>query len=190
MINLWRSLRFTIVFAVLLGLIYPLFVTGVGNILFPFTAQGSLVEWHGQVVGSRLIAEATTRPDLFHPRPSAVAYAGNGSGGSNFGPTNPKLSDEVRTNLLVFMKQNPTATLSQISTSMVESSASGLDPDISVQDALLQVKRISQVTGLSDTYLIGLINRDIQRRTLGIWGEPVINVMDLNLDLLRKENKK
>lgn len=189
MVNVWRSIRFTVVFAVLLGLIYPLFVTGVGSVLFPFQAQGSMVKLHGQVVGSELIAQPVTNPELFLPRPSAVDYAANDSGGSNLGPTNPALVKEVRANLQAVERQNPGVTPSEVPPSMVESSASGLDPDISVQDALLQVPRISKASGLSQTYLKGLIRKYEQSPALGMWGTHMVNVMKLNLTLEQRLGK-
>ncbi len=185
MITFWRSLRVTVVFAILLGLVYPLAVTGIGNVLFPYQAQGSIIQWHGQPVGSELIAQPITDPGLFHPRPSAVNYAANASGGSNLGPTNPALITEVKKNLQLVEQQNPGTPVTSIPTSMVESSASGLDPDITVEDALLQVPRIARATGLSQSYLRGLVNQYEQRPIFGIWGEPVVNVMQINMALLR-----
>jgi potassium-transporting ATPase KdpC subunit len=181
MVNFWRAFRFTIVFAILLGLIYPLFVTGVGNVLFPFQAKGSIVDAKGHAVGSLLIAQNVTSPGLFHPRPSAVNYNASGSGGSNLGPTNPALVQEVKKNLQVVEQQNPGTPVATIPPEMVESSASGLDPDISVQDAMIQVPRISKATGISETVLTGLINQYKQGPVLGIWGTHMVNVMQLNL---------
>lgn len=185
MINVWRSLRFTLVFAVLLGLAYPLVVTGLGNLLFPFQATGSLIASRGQVVGSELIAQATPSAGLFQPRPSAVDYAGNNSGGSNLGPTNPALVAQVKASLQTVLKANPSVTAAQVPISMVESSGSGLDPDISLADARLQMIRIARATGLSMTFLSELISHDATGRTLGIWGEPMVNVMQLNEGILR-----
>ncbi len=186
MVNVWRSIRFTIVFAIILGLIYPLLVTGIGNVLFPYQAKGSIVSWNGRPVGSMLIAQAVTSPGFFHPRPSAVNYAANGSGGSNLGPTNPALVAEVKQNLQTVERQNPGIKVSQIPPSMVESSASGLDPDISVQDALLQVPRISRVTGISQSSLQQMIQNDEVSPVLGIWGQRMVNVMQLNLAILHR----
>ena len=181
MVNFWRAFRFTIVFAILLGLIYPLFITGVGNLLFPFQAKGSIVDSHGHPVGSVLIAQNVTNPGLFHPRPSAVNYAANASGGSNLGPTNPALVAEVKKNLQTVEQQNPGTPVFAIPSSMVESSASGLDPDISIKDALIQVPRISKATGISKAALTSLINQYQQGPLLGIWGTHMVNVMQLNL---------
>ncbi|GMA62835.1 potassium-transporting ATPase subunit KdpC [Alicyclobacillus fastidiosus] len=181
MVNLWRSIRFTVVFAILLGLFYPLAVTAVGNLLFPFQAKGSIVQLYGHPIGSELIAQDVTSDALFHPRPSAVNYAANASGGSNLGPSNPALLSEVKQNLQAVEKQNPGTPVSSIPPDMVESSASGLDPDISVQDALIQVPRIAKASGLGEVYLNNLISEYEQRPVLGIWGDPMINVMRVNL---------
>jgi len=189
-INLWRSLRFTIVFAVLLGLIYPLLITGIGNVLFPFQAQGSLLQLNGQVVGSELIAQATPAKGLFQPRPSAVNYTANLSGGSNFGPTNPALITEVKNAEVTVKKNNPSVTSREIPADMVESSASGLDPDLSIADARLQVARIAQASGISQAFLFSLIHRLATSRTLGIWGEPMVNVMQLNEAILLEKGQR
>lgn len=189
MINLWRSLRFTLVFAVLLGLVYPLLVTGLGNLLFPFQSQGSFVQENGRTIGSQLIAQATPLPGLFEPRPSYVNYAGNNSGGSNLGPTNPALITEIKGNLRAFLKANPGLVAAQIPTSMVESSGSGLDPDLSVADARLQVPRIARFSGLGKSFLLDLIAKDQTSRTLGIWGEPMVNVLQLNEGILRAKGQ-
>ncbi|QSO47164.1 potassium-transporting ATPase subunit KdpC [Alicyclobacillus mengziensis] len=189
MVNLWRSLRFLVVSVVLLGLIYPLIVTGIGQLVFPYQANGSMVKVNGRVVGSKLIAQAISNPGLFHYRPSAVNYAANGSGGSNLGPTNPALIKEIKGNIQTVEQQNPGTPVSQIPPDMVESSASGLDPDISIQNATLQVPRIAKSTGLSEQYLISLINRYKQGRLIGIWGAPMVNVMKLNLAIEQRLGK-
>ncbi|WP_284286273.1 potassium-transporting ATPase subunit KdpC [Alicyclobacillus fastidiosus] len=182
MTNLWRSLRFTIVFAILLGLIYPLVVTGISNVLFPFQAKGSMVQSNGRIVGSELIAQSVTDPRLFWYRPSAVNYAANGSGGSNLGPTNPALIKEVQGNIKS-AGVAPGTPIDSIPPDMVESSASGLDPDISIQDAMLQIPRISKATGLSQSSLQALVKQNEQGPSLGIWGTSMVNVMNLNLAL-------
>jgi len=182
MTNLWRSIRFTIVFAILLGLVYPLVVTGISNVLFPFQAKGSMVQLNGQTVGSELIAQSVSNPRLFWPRPSVGSYAANASGGSNLGPTNPKLIQEIQSNIKASGVASGTPAAS-IPPDMVESSASGLDPDISIADAILQIPRIAQATGLRQSVLRALISASKQGPILGIWGVPMVNVMKLNLAL-------
>ena len=188
MANLWRSIRVTLVMAVILGLIYPLVIALIGNLAFPFQAAGSMVKFQGHIVGSELIAQQVTTARLFHPRPSAVNYAGNDSGGSNLGPTNPVLLTEIKNNERM-LNVLPGTKPASIPTDMVESSASGLDPDISIQDAMLQIPRIAQATGLSQSVLLSLVHRYETGRFLGIWGEPMVNVMQANLaikDLMQK----
>lgn len=187
MVNFWRSLRFTLVFAIILGLLYPLVVTGIGSALFPSKARGSIINIHGHPVGSTLIAQNITNPGLFHPRPSAVNYAANGSGGSNLGPTNPALLAEVRKNLQTVERQNPGTSPSVIPTDMIESSGSGLDPDISIQDALVQVPRVAKASGLTQASIKSLIDKYEQKPILGIWGEPMVDVMTLNMAILKAE---
>ncbi len=188
--SVWQSIRTTIVFMVLCGLLYPLFLVLIGQTVFPFQANGELVKGpNGAVVGSRLIAQPVTQPGLFQPRPSAVNYAANGSGGSNLGPTNPALIKEVRGNILAFEKLNPTVSVSQIGPTEVESSASGLDPDITVRDAMLQIPGVAKATGLSTHTLKKLVLGHVRGRFLGIWGEPHVNVMDLNLAVLKLTHK-
>jgi len=185
LINLWRAIRFTFVFALLLGIVYPLVVTGIAQGLFPVQANGSMVTYNGRVVGSTLIAQATTSPGLFHPRPSAVGYDADNSGASNLGPTNPVLIATVRAALAHVLHNNPGVTAAQVPPGMVESSASGLDPDISPRDAALQIPRVARATGLSPAELQKLIALHESGRLLGIWGEPTVNVLQLNLAVLR-----
>ncbi len=186
MINVWRSLRFLVVSVVLLGVIYPVVITGIGQLVFPFQANGSMVSLNGRIVGSELIAQAVTSPGLFHPRPSAVNYAANGSGGSNLGSTNPALVKEVQANIANVEKHNPGTLVSSIPTSMVESSGSGLDPDISIRDAMIQIPRIAAATGLSQSALKNLVAHYEQGPFLGIWGHSMVNVMQLNLAIKRE----
>lgn len=188
--SIWQSIRTTIVFMIVCGLLYPLLMVVIGQVAFPFQANGEMVKGpSGAVVGSRLIAQPITRPGLFQPRPSAVNYAGNGSGGSNLGPTNPALIKEIKGNIASFKRLNPGIPVSQIGPSAIESSASGLDPDITAHDALLQIPAIASVSGISTNQLKKLVMSHVRGRFLGIWGEPHVNVMDLNLDLLKLEGK-
>jgi K+-transporting ATPase ATPase C chain len=185
-LNLMRSLRFLLVSVLLLGLGYPLFVTLVAQVFFPTQANGSLVRFHGRVVGSTLIAQRTTAPGLFWPRPSAAGYDAMASTGSNLGPTNPALVQEVRHNLALVLKANPGVRASMVPPSMVESSASGLDPDITVTDALLQVPRVARADHLTPAAVRRLVRSQVTGPILGLWGRRMIDVLDLNLALLQK----
>ncbi|MCY0896301.1 MAG: potassium-transporting ATPase subunit KdpC [Alicyclobacillaceae bacterium] len=185
MANVWRSIRFTVILGILLSVIYPLFVTLIGNLAFPFQAKGSMVRLHGHIVGSQLIAQKVTNPGLFWPRPSFVHYAANGSGASNYGPTNPLLVKSVAANLK-HDGVSPSVPVSEIPPSMVESSGSGLDPDITITDALLQIPRISKATGIREESLKQLVAKKETGLYWGLWGTPMVNVMELNLALERR----
>ncbi|MCO7125310.1 potassium-transporting ATPase subunit KdpC [Sporolactobacillus shoreicorticis] len=186
MTNVLRSLRVTAIFAVLLGLIYPLVIGLVGNLLFPYQAQGSMEKHNGTIIGSRLIAQSFTSAGYFHARPSAVDYTANGSAGSNLGPTNSALIKEISGNIALVKKQNGAIANASIPADMVETSGSGLDPDISLANARLQIPRVAKATGLSESYLQDLVARETQNRFLGIFGDPHVNVLDLNLVVRNK----
>ncbi|GEB77441.1 potassium-transporting ATPase subunit KdpC [Sporolactobacillus inulinus] len=188
MTNVWRSIRITVVFAVLLGLIYPAFITGIGNLFFPYQAKGSIMSQDGQPVGSERIGQKTDRPGLFRSRPSAINYAANGSGASNLGATNPAFVKEVQENRNSVQKQIGT-TQKNLPVDMVESSASGLDPDISVENAKLQVPSVAKATGISEKILFGLVDKNKENRLLGVFGEPRVNVLRLNLAVEKEKQK-
>jgi len=180
--NLLTSFLMTIATTVLLGLIYPLIVTGISQLLFKDKANGQIVYRKGEAIGSRIIAQPFTSPKYFHPRPSA---AGNGydaanSGGSNLGPTNQKLMDRVRGDAAALHQQNPSQ---PVPVDLVTTSASGLDPEISPAGAAFQVPRIARARGLSESVLNDLVRKHTQDRTLGLFGEPRVNVLELNLAL-------
>ena len=184
--NFIISILMTVVTTVLLGLLYPLLVTGLAQVLFKDKANGQLITKNGDVVGSRIIGQAFIGPGYFHSRPSA---AGNGydaanSGGSNYGPTNQKLMDRVQATVADLQKENPGT---PIPADLVTTSASGLDPDISPAAAAFQAPRIARERGLSEDQVSQLIQRHTSPRQLGFMGEPRVNVLALNLALdLRK----
>lgn len=176
----------TIVLTILFGLAYPLVFTGLAQVLFPHQADGSLVMVNGKIVGSELIGQPFTKPEYFHPRPSA---AGNGydaanSGGSNFGPTSQKLIDRVQAGVKKFRADNPTYK-GPIPADLLTMSGSGLDPDISPASAGVQVARVAAARGVSAGRIEALLLRHTQGRQWGIFGEPRVNVLLLNLDLDR-----
>jgi K+-transporting ATPase ATPase C chain len=180
--NFITSILMTIATTVLLGLVYPLVVTGLAQVLFKDKANGQLITRNGEIVGSRIIGQAFIGPGYFHSRPSA---AGNGydaanSGGSNYGPTNQKLIDRVQASVSDLQKENPGV---PIPADLVTTSASGLDPDISPATADFQVPRIAHERGLSEDAVRQLIQRHSSNRQLGFMGEPRVNVLELNLDL-------
>ncbi|MCU1749974.1 potassium-transporting ATPase subunit KdpC [Pseudomonas sp. 6D_7.1_Bac1] len=184
-------------FMLLTGLAYPMFTTLVANLLFPFQAQGSLVERDGLVVGSTVIGQDFTRPEYFHGRPSMTLgidpqdpsksvpqpYNAGSSGASNLGATSQKLIDQVAARVLDYHQQNGLAADTQVPVDAVTASASGLDPHISVANALIQVTRVARLRQLPEADLLQLVNSHTAERTFGLLGEPRVNVLQLNLAL-------
>ena len=188
---MWKQIepafRSMILFTILTGLIYPAVVTGLCQLLFPQKANGSLVEVNGQPAGSALLGQNFSKPEYFHPRPSAAGndgYDATASGGSNYGPTNQTLIDRVKASVEQFRKENPDDT-GPIPADIVTASGSGLDPDISPASAAAQAPRIARARGASLEEVQQLINRHTETPKLGFLGEPRVNVLALNLDLDR-----
>jgi potassium-transporting ATPase KdpC subunit len=179
------ALRMMILFTVLTGLIYPALVTGLSQAIFRHRADGSLVVHNGQVVGSELLAQNFTRPEYFHPRPSAANYDPTASSGSNLGPTSQKLMDRMKDAAAQFKKENPDYT-GPIPADAVTASGSGLDPDISLANADAQASRVAAARHMSRNAVERLITDNTQGRDLGFLGEPRVNVLKLNLALDRK----
>lgn len=180
--NFVISVLMTIATTILLGIIYPLVVTGLSQVLFPKKANGQLIEADGKIVGSRILGQAFSSPVYFHSRPSAAGngYDATASNGSQYGPTNQKLMDRVKGDVAAAQVENPGA---PIPIDLVTASASGLDPEISPAAAAFQVPRVAKARGISDTQLRDLLARHTEGRQLGFLGEPRVNVLELNLDL-------
>jgi potassium-transporting ATPase KdpC subunit len=177
----------TVCLAVLLCGIYPALVWAVAQGLFHSQANGSLVEVKGQVIGSSLLAQPFAGPGYFHPRPSAAGegYDAVNSSGSNLGPTSQKLIDAVKERIAAYRAENNLAPEVLIPADAVTASGSGLDPHISVNNALLQANRVARVRGVGEEALRKMIVSRTKGRDLGIFGEPRVNVLLLNLDLDR-----
>ncbi len=182
--NALVSLRLLVVFTVLTGLVYPAAVWAIGRVAFPRAASGSLVTHEGRLVGSELIGQAVTSPGLFRPRPSAAGsgYAGFASGGSNLGPTSKALADRVAAELARSRAENPAAK-GPVPADAATASGSGLDPHVSPAFALWQVPRVAQESGLPAAELEAMVARRTEGRFLGLFGEPRVNVLLLNLDV-------
>ena len=180
--NLLISVLMTLVTTILLGLIYPLLVTGVAQVLFPAKANGQLLRRDGVVIGSRILSQPFTGPGYFHPRPSAAGngYDATSSGGSNYGPTNQKLIDRLNADVATAQAENPGK---PVPVDMVTTSASGLDPEISPAAAEFQVPRIARERHIPEDALRRIIAQHTRDRYLGLLGEPGVNVLELNLDL-------
>lgn len=178
--NLITAILMTIATTILLGLIYPLVVTGIAQVLFPKQANGDLIEAHGKVIGSRLIAQAFTGPEYFHPRPSAVAYDPTNSNGSQLGPTNRKLIERVEGEVAADRAENPGV---PVPIDLVTTSASGFDPDITPAAAQFQLTRVAKERGATVQQLRSLVTRHTNDRQFGILGEARVNVLELNLEL-------
>jgi K+-transporting ATPase ATPase C chain len=174
-----------VVLTVVTGVVYPLAVTGVAKAAFPRQAGGSLIEQNGKVVGSSLIGQNFSDPKFFWGRPSAtspMAYNGQGSGGSNLGPLNPALTDAIKGRVEALRAADP-GNKAPVPVDLVTTSASGLDPEISVAAAEYQVPRIARLRKLSPEVVQGIVARHTQDRLLGLLGEPRVNVLHMNLDL-------
>ena len=174
----------TVVLSVLTGLVYPLAMTGIAQLLFPAQANGSLIVKDGKVLGSRLIGQPIDDPKYFWSRLSATApsYNGGASSGSNLGPLNPALAKAVQDRVEALRKADPENEM-LIPVDLVTASGSGLDPHISPASAHYQLRRVARVRGISEVDVERLVQRHTQGRWLGIIGEPIVNVLELNLEL-------
>jgi potassium-transporting ATPase KdpC subunit len=185
--ELGPAVRLTLLFTVLCGVIYPLAMTGLANLIFPKQAQGSLIVENGKVVGSELIGQNFAAPGYFHPRPSAAGangYDAGASSGSNLGPTSKKLMDRIRADVARIKAENPTQT-GPVPVDLVTASSSGLDPHISPAGAEYQVARVARARGMSEDAVRDLVRQHTEGRQFGLLGEPRVNVLLLNRALDR-----
>jgi len=190
------ALVFVVALTLITGLVYPLVMTGIAGAIFPRQAQGSLIEQDGKVIGSSLIGQEFTSDRYFHGRPSATVapdpadatktvpapYNAANSGGSNLGPTNKALVERVQGDVEKLKQENPSL---PVPIDLVTTSGGGLDPHISPEAALFQVPRVAKARNMPEDRLRGLVNEHIEGRTLGLLGEPRVNVLALNLALDR-----
>ncbi|WP_152380931.1 potassium-transporting ATPase subunit KdpC [Paenibacillus brasilensis] len=178
------ALRTSVLMILLCGLAYPLVSTGVAQVLFPQQAGGSMLQdAEGRIVGSELIGQSFANPAFFQGRVSSIDYNGAGSGSNNYAPSNPALIQRVQDSIAAWQKQNPDVPISQVPVDLITNSGSGLDPHISPQAAQVQIPRISRLTGIAQDQLKALVQEQTEGRSAGVFGEPRVNVLKLNLAL-------
>ncbi|MBP1989954.1 potassium-transporting ATPase subunit KdpC [Paenibacillus eucommiae] len=181
---LFTIVRIGILFIVLCGILYPLVCTGIAQVLMPGKANSSLLtNSSGVIIGSEMIGQSFTDPRYFHGRVSSIDYKAEASGTNNYGPSNPELLKRTQASIELWKTNNPDVPVSQLPIDLITNSGSGLDPHITPESAEVQIPRISKVTGISSGQLEQLINKHTEARDLGIFGEPRVNVLKLNIAL-------
>ncbi|MFA9335257.1 MULTISPECIES: K(+)-transporting ATPase subunit C [Lactococcus] len=193
----------TVVFTVICGLFYPLLITGLGQSIFPYQANGSLIVNKGKMIGSELIGQQFSDERFMKGRPSAVnyntytakeksegKYLGVASGSQNLSPSNSLLKKRVESDIKNFLNNNPSINKKDIPTDLLTSSGSGLDPSISQQSALVQIPQISKSTGISEDNLKKIIDKNTQNKILGFLGEKTVNVLKVNLEIYNQLSEK
>jgi K+-transporting ATPase ATPase C chain len=187
---LFTIVRLSVLFIVLCGIAYPLACTVLAQLLFLENANGSLIkDSSGQIIGSEQIGQSFSELKHFHGRVSSIGYDGAGSGSENFAPSNPDLLKRMQESIAEWKKNNPDVPISRVPIALLTNSGSGLDPHITPESAKVQIPRISKVTGLSADRLEQLVDDHVEGRGLGIFGEPRVNVLKLNIaldELLKK----
>jgi potassium-transporting ATPase KdpC subunit len=183
--ELWTSIVATVVLCVVVSGLYPVLIWGLGQVLFPHQANGSLVESNGQIVGSELLAQGFSGARYFHPRPSdaGTGYDPTSSGGSNLGPTSQKLMDTIKANVDQYRQENGLPAGALVPVDAVTASGSGLDPHISLPNAQLQIPRVAKERGLSEEVVRGEVTKATDYPLLGLGGDPGVNVLRVNLAL-------
>ena len=187
--QLFPALRMLLMLTIVTGIVYPLVVLAIGQGVFSDRADGSLIRRDGHVIGSSLLGQNFAKPRYFHPRPSAAGadgYDGAASGASNLGPSNPALTKAVRERAAQYRNENGLAADVRVPVDAVTASGSGLDPDISVANARVQVTRVAKARGLGDASVRKLVDDHVTDRQAGVLGEETVNVLNLNLALDRR----
>ena len=184
--TLYRAFMASVVLIVVCSGIYPLLVYAIGNVLFHEKESGEIILRDGKAIGAKLIGQGFTKPEYFHGRPSSAGdkgYDASNSSGSNLGPTNQKFADTVKGNIDTVLKDNPTLKKGEVPTDLVTASGSGLDPHISPEGAMAQLDRVAQSRKIGADQIRALIAEHTDGPQLGIFGEPTVNVLLLNLDM-------
>lgn len=201
MLELKIPLLISVVFIFICGLMYPMLMTGLSQVIFPKQANGSLITVNDEVIGSELIGQSFTDSRFMKGRPSAVnyntytteqkedgSYGGVASGSNNFAATNPELEKRIEKDMANFIQKNPTISNDQIPTDLLTASGSGLDPHISYESALIQIPRLSKNSGLTENELKKIVKDNTQDKFIGIFGEKTVNVLGVNSDVAKKIN--
>ncbi|WP_025681054.1 potassium-transporting ATPase subunit KdpC [Paenibacillus massiliensis] len=187
---LWIALRVSILFIVLCGLVYPLVSTGLAQLMFPQQANGSLLRDNdGNVVGSALIGQSFTDPSYFQGRVSSIDYTAEASGSNNYAPSNPEMLARTQASIDQWRQDNPDVPINQLPIALITNSGSGLDPHVTPESAQVQVPRISKLTGISISELQALVDQYTESRDLGVFGDPRVHVLKLNLALKERLEK-
>lgn len=190
--NLKKSLLISIVFMLICGFAFPMVLTGISQVVFPFQANGSLVEFEGKKVGSETVGQDFTEPYFMKSRPSAVNYntadevVDVASGSNNYGPSNKELQKRVKKDIDEFLKQNPSVKKEDIPTDLLTASGSGLDPHISVKAAKIQIPAIAKASGIQKEELNKIVDENTEGKMLGIFGEEKVNVLKVNLEIAKR----
>jgi K+-transporting ATPase ATPase C chain len=178
------AIRASIVFIILCGIIYPLACTGLAQLLMPHNANGSIIkDSAGNAIGSELIGQKFANPKYFQGRVSSIDYKAEASGSNNYAPSNPAMLQRTQDSIEAWKKENPDVPISKLPIALITNSGSGLDPHITPQSAEVQIPRISKLTGVSADQLQQLVDKHTAGRDLGVFGEPRVNVLMLNMDL-------
>src|SRR5258707_1836565 len=178
--NLITAVLMTIATTILLGIVYPLVVTGLAQVMFPAKANGQLIEQNGKGIGSRILGQGFSGAGYFHPRPSATNYDASNSNGSQYGPTNQKLIDRVKGDVATLQAENPNV---PVPVDLVTTSASGVDPEITPAAAAFQIHRVAAARKVPETEIAGLVAKHTEGRTWGLLAEPAVNGLEFNLAL-------
>lgn len=199
LLELKTPLLISLIFLLLCGAFYPLFMTGMSKVLFPKQAAGSLITVHGKVVGSELIGQKFTDARFMKGRPSSVnyntytkkektdgTYTGVASGSNNYATTNPKLKERVKVDMATFLADNPTISKKDIPTDLLTASGSGLDPNISYQSALIQIPAMAKASGLSQAAIKQIVDLNTEDKLVQIFGEKTVNVLRVNIAVAQK----